>query len=126
VRTAPGDCKNLTRSVPDGDVISRRAESEIHRWADAGKFLEIVDKVRLIKIPARHRDFGPIDLPERLDDAKDVLKPAQTGKGLRSHADMVAKRFDEPTLAHADVVDNLRDRPRTDVTGPHESITRVR
>lgn len=76
-----------------------RHTSDILGWSHAGELAEIVDKVRLVVIPAVKCDLNPVDVPCTMHSIQNSLKPLHPAECLGSEPDLPLKEFNESTLA---------------------------
>lgn len=82
---------------------------EINCGIDAGKLLEIMDKMRLIKIPAACRHIRPGKVETSLNNLQYVLETLHTGKELRCKSNFFGKKLNESARTDADVASKVSD-----------------
>ena len=71
---------------------------------DAGKSLEIVDKMGLIKVTAAGGHVRPVTIISAMNHLQDLLKAAYPAEKLRRKADFVGKKLNEAARTDADPV----------------------
>lgn len=74
---------------------------------DAGKFFEIVDKMRLIEIAAISRQVYPGKVCIGPNLLQDLLKAANASKEFRRKSNFIGKKLDEATRADANVIGKI-------------------
>src|SRR5581483_10585750 len=81
-----------------------RSRYRIRAGVNPGKRLEVVDEVRLIKIPAIYRDIGPINISASMDRLQDFLKPSNTAVELWGQTYFRAEYLDKMPCAESDLI----------------------
>ena len=99
-------------SVAEHDMVGMFASArEVTPGAETGELAELVDKVRLVEVPAHQGQLRPIYPLPAVDDAQELLKTPDAGEQLGRLPDFVAEDLDEPLAAEAAPLYDLRDRP---------------
>ena len=77
---------------------------QVSRGIDAGKSLEIVDKVGLIKVTAAGGHVCPVTIISTVNHLQHLLKAAYPAEKFRGKADFTGEKLDEAARADADPV----------------------
>ena len=77
---------------------------------EAGNGPEVVDKMRLVEIPAGQSDVHPLDLLLSSDTAQHLLKALDTAKKLWRQPHFFMEHLDEPSRAEADALGHITYR----------------
>ena len=78
--------------------------SQVSRGIDAGKFLEIVDKMRLIEIAAARGQVHPVKLSPGMDLLQDLLEAAHATKKFGRESHFIGENLDEAARADPNLV----------------------
>ena len=100
-------CKKLTLLL-NGHVIAMLLAPlrQVSGWVEAGKSLEVMDKVGLIEITTGQRNLCPLERRSLFKQAEDLLEALDTAEQLGGQPHLFTEELDEPPLAEANILNH--------------------
>src|SRR5262245_59955033 len=111
-RRSDSYCKKLTSLAQRNMVEMLTPLRDIGRRIEAGEGAEVMDEMCLVEIPTGQSDVDPVDPLPPTDAAHYLLEAPDAAKQLGRQSNFFAKNLDEPPLAQAASLREVRERVR--------------
>src|SRR5262245_4371399 len=108
-RRSDSYCKKLTSLAQRNMVEMLTPLRDIGRRIEAGEGAEVMDEMCLVEIPTGQSDVNPVDPLPPTDTAHYLLEALDAAKQLGRQSNFFAKNLDEPPLAKADALREVRE-----------------